>query len=153
MNNTTLSNHDRHRQRVLLGTIVGTCLLGHTCPALASYQDGFAAGLIGVPLMTIAITMYGFLAVFHRWSRAIYAVPVVLFVPLAIYGLMLAGDAVMAIKGSRDAWPYHAYLYLALYGSMIATFIWMVKRLTRRRATIKLEAKQTSDAALSDKSS
>ena len=102
-------------------------LLGTLMPALAMASDmsGTFAITYGLLGMIMALPVFGTLALFRRLNRVVFIVAVVLFVPVAVFGVGMSADA-MVNFGTR--YMVYSLVYLAAFGLVCYCFLTIVRR-------------------------
>ena len=92
-------------------------------------MDGALSITYGLLVMVLALIVFGTLALFRRLNRVVFIVAVVLFVPVAVFGLGMAKDA-LANFGTQ--WVYHSLFYYAVFALVCYSFVTIVRRYRQR---------------------
>ena len=112
------------QKRILLALM--TLAVATPQNAWASDMSGAVSILFGIPVMLVALAIYGPLAAFRRLPSPVFYCALVLFVPLALFGLAMAVDA--AANLGREGGTLISCAYYLLLGVVFLCFANIVLR-------------------------
>jgi hypothetical protein len=102
--------------------------------AVASDMSGIISILWGLPVMAFAAIVYGGLAAIRVLHGILYSVATLLFVPLFLFGLIMAADA--ASNFGQDRTILYGIGYYALFITFVLCFAILNWRYWTRYITI-----------------
>jgi uncharacterized membrane protein len=107
----------KHKQLIVFGSAI--CCLSF--PAIANSFQGATALLLGLPLMGLAVVVFGVLAAIPPETKSQYKIATIVFSIFFLIALLLSGDAIHLYSGGDQQF---FYWYFGLF--FLATFCFIV---------------------------
>ncbi|MBC3911564.1 hypothetical protein [Undibacterium umbellatum] len=97
--------------------------------AQASNMSGALSIAFGIPVMVVALIIYGTLAAYGKLYYWLLVAAIGLFIPLTLFGILMGKDAWYNIVGvhASTEWGYYSWSYYLLCILIFLCFLKMLK--------------------------